>query len=77
VPSCLETIQHRQQAAGISSEAFQLLAAGWSKGTNTTYESAWRRWDSWCSQRQIDPISCAVQPFLEFLTGLFKEGLEY
>ena len=75
--SRLETIRHRQQAEGISSEASQLLAAGWSRGTNSTYECAWRRWDSWCSERQVDPISCAIQPFLEFLTGLFKEGLQY
>ena len=75
--SCLESIRHRQQADGISSKASQLLAAGWSRGTNTTYESAWRRWDSWCSEHQVDPISCAIQPFLEFLTSLFKEGLQY
>ena len=77
ITSRLESIRHRQQADGISSEASQLLAAGWSRGTNTTYESAWRRWDSWCSERQVDPISCSIQPFLEFLTSLFKEGLQY
>ena len=49
--SRLETIKHRQQAEGISSKASQLLAAGWSKSTNSTYESAWKRWDSWCSER--------------------------
>ena len=75
--SRLEVIRRRQQAEGISREASQLLAARWSKGTNSTYQSAWRRWDSWCSERQIDPISCAVQPFLEFLTSLFQEGLQY
>ena len=32
---------------------------------------------SWCSVRQIDPISGSIQPFLEFLTSLFKEGLHY
>ena len=41
--SRLETIRHRQQADGISSE----------------------------------PISCAIQPFLEFLTTLFREGVQY
>ena len=75
--SRLEIIRNQQQAEGISSGASQLLAAGWSRGTNTTYESAWKRWDSWCSERKIDPISCAIQPFLEFLTSLFKEGLQY
>ena len=32
--SRLETIQHRQLAAGILGETSQLLAAGWSNGTN-------------------------------------------
>ena len=54
-----------------------MLEAGWSKGTNTTYQSAWKRWHGWCSRREINPISCTVQPFLEFLTSLFKEGLRY
>ena len=75
--SCLEVIRQRQQAAGISRETSQLLAAGWSKGTNATYQSAWKRWDSWCSERQIDPVSCPIQPFLEFLTSLFQEGMQY
>jgi len=35
--SRLEVIRQQQQAAGISEEASRLLAAGWSKGTNTTY----------------------------------------
>ena len=54
-----------------------MLEAGWSKGTNTTYQSAWKRWHGWCSRREINPILCTVQPFLEFLTSLFKEGLHY
>ena len=58
-------------------EASQLLEVGWSKGTNTTYQSAWKRWHGWCSRQEINPISCTVQPFLEFLTSLFKEGLHY
>ena len=62
---------------GISEETSQLLAAGWSRGTNTTYQSAWKRWNSWCSGWQINPISCSIQSFLEFLTSIFKGGLHY
>jgi len=68
--SSLEVIRQRQQSAGISGEASQLLATGWSKGTNTTYQSAWKQWDGWCSKQQVDPISS-----LKFLTSLFKEGM--
>ena len=75
--SRLETIRQRQLAAGISGETSQLLAAGWSSGTNRAYESAWKKWDSWCSEQQVDPISCPVQPFLEFLASLYQSGMQY
>ena len=75
-PSRLETIRQRQLAAGISGETSQLLAAGWSSGTNRAYESAWKKWDSWCSEQQVDPISCPVQPFLEFLASLYQSGMQ-
>ena len=42
---------------GISGEAAELLLSGWSKGTNTTYQSAWKKWASWCMQRKVDPLS--------------------
>ena len=75
--SRLEAIRSRQFATGISAETSQLLAAGWSTGTNTAYQSAWKRWNSWCTEREVDPLSCSIQPFLEFLAGVFKEGLQY
>lgn len=75
--SRLEAIRNRQLAGGISEEASKLLAAGWSKGTNDTYQSGWKRWNSWCTEREVDPFSCSVKYFLEFLTSLFKEGLQY
>jgi len=31
----------------------------------------------WCQGRKVDPVSCGVQPFLDFLTSLFEEGLQY
>ena len=77
VPSLLETIQHRQPAAGISAETSRLLAAGWSNENNRAYQSAWRKWDSWCSKQQVDLLPCHVQYFLEFLTSLCKNGTQY
>jgi len=76
-PSHLEAIWLRQLAAGVSRETSELLAMGWSNGTNQAYQSAWRRWDSWCAEWQVDPFSCPVHPFLEFLTSLYKEGMKY
>ena len=75
--SYMDTVRGGYAAAGISAETAQLLLSGWSKGTNTTYQSAWKKWVGWCISREIDPLSCPVQPFLDFLTGLHSEGLKY
>ena len=75
--SRMDTIRQGYTTEGISTEAAQLLLSGWSKGTNTAYQSGWRKWVSWCMSREVDPISCPVHPFLDFLAGLFSEGLQY
>ena len=75
--SRLETVRQGYAADGVSAEAAQLLLSGWSKGTNTAYQSAWKKWVSWCVTREVDPLSCSVHPFLDFLAGLFSEGLQY
>jgi len=58
-------------------ETSQLLAARWSRGTNVAYQSAWKWWISWYDEREVHPFSCTVKYFLEFLTSLYKEGLQY
>ena len=75
--SCLESVRGHFSAAGVSQQAAELLVAGWSRGTNSAYESAWKRWLGWCDSRQVDPISCGVYPFLDFIGSLFAEGLQY
>ena len=45
-------------------------------GTTVHYESAWRKWHSWCSQKEGDPIKCSVNKILQFLTECFNLGFE-
>jgi len=54
----MEGIRQRHTAAGISNRASRLILAGWSKATNTAYQSSWERWNRWCVKREIDPFSC-------------------
>ena len=75
--SHLEDIRQQHTSAGVSSEASELLLEGWSRGTNVAYQSGWKRWSSWCNGRKINPISAGIQPFLNFITSLFQEGLQY
>ena len=41
------------------------------------YQSGSARLSSWCARRQIDPISGDVQHFLDFLAGLYDQGLQH
>ena len=75
--SHLEAIRERHIAEGVSRKASKLIQAGWSKGTNKAYQSGWSRWASWCVRRKIDPISADISHFLEFLAGLYDEGLQH
>ena len=75
--SRMQSIRGQYEAAGVSGRATELLLAGWSKKTNTVYQSGWSRWTSWCNKREVNPLSCGIQPFLDFLSDLFREGLKY
>ena len=75
--SRMQSIRGQYEAAGVSGRATELLLAGWSKKTNTAYQSGWSRWTSWCNKREVNPLSCGIQPFLDFLSDLFREGLKY
>ena len=78
VTACrLEGVRGRHLAEGISGKATELISASWSSGTNTAYQSAWRKWDCWCAQRQIDSFSCDIRFFVNFLAELFDQGLQH
>ena len=62
---------------GISGQAGELIINARRKGTILNYESAWKKWDLWCSGKQIDPFKCSVNHILEFLSNLYEKGLQY
>ena len=75
--SRLETVRASHSAGGISTRASALITSGWSKGTNVTYQSGWNRWHRWCDERDINPLSCDIKFFLDFLAELFDQGLQH
>ena len=42
-----------------------------------TYQSAWKKWDSWCRATKVDPIRSSLRDILHFLTDMFDKGHEY
>ena len=75
--SRMEALRRHHTAEGISTRASDLIQAGWSKGTNSVYQSGWNKWDSWCATRSLNPLSCDIHFFLDFLAELFQQGLQY
>ena len=79
-PPCSSRVAHIRNTLanqGISQESAAIICKSWRKGTAKSYDSAWRRWVSWCDQRSVDPFSASLADIVQFLTDLHVEGKEY
>ena len=75
--SGMENLRKNLQDKGISERAAKLITTARSIGTRENYNTAWRKFHSWCSGRKIDPFRCDVSGILEFLSELFELGYQY
>ena len=73
--SGLESFRQSFTSEGISERAAELIASARRPGTSLNYESAWRKWVSWCGEREINPHSCHLNFVLDFLAQLFEKNL--
>ena len=69
-------IRNRHQTEGISVEASNIMLHARRRGSTQTYESAWKKWALWCSERGV-PFRCPVKHCLGYLTHLFQTGHSY
>ena len=65
--SRLAIIRDQSRSGGLSEGALRLLESSWRNKTKSTYESLFKRWDSWCQERGRDPIRGPVADVLNFL----------
>ena len=65
------------QEEGISKAASDLISKSRITNSNTNYESSWRKWASRCSRRETDSFSSNINEILDYLTDLYKQGLQY
>ena len=73
----MEGIRRQLRAGAISEDAINLILASWREKTNSSYNSAWRKWERWCSAHNTDPFSASIAEILDFLMDEFKAGREY
>jgi hypothetical protein len=62
---------------GFSKQTRKLLQASWRKCTQKDYSCKFRKFNSWCSRREVDPYNASLTDAAEFLTEPFSEGLQY
>ena len=62
---------------GLPNEVEELLSASWRKGTHKNYDSAWRKWEQWCLNNHVSPISASIKDILSFLATQFHSGHSY
>ena len=62
----LKTFRKNLAEKGISNTAANLISDSRRSGTTANYQSAWKKWVSWCSKKQIDPVTCSINLFENF-----------
>ena len=68
-------VSHLRQtfrSKGLSEGVIEILKRSWRTSTQSGYSSAWGQWDSWCTQRSIDPLSAPISSILEFLFSQYN-----
>ena len=73
----LDGFRARLQEEGISKAASNIISKSRRPNSNANYESSWRKWASWCSRRETDSFSSNINEILDYLTDLYKQGLQY
>ena len=73
----MEHIRESLRSQGFSEQATSLIAKSWRTKTNQSYDSLFKRWDRWCSERGSNPFSGPVSELANFLASLFEEGYQY
>ena len=75
--SRMACIRESYGAKGLSDRVVSIMQMSWRTSTESAYSSVWRRWSSWCAQRQADPVSAPLNVILDYLTQLYQEGKQY
>lgn len=76
-PGCMANLRKSLSEEGVSAQSAALICSSWRGSTTKAYESAWRRWASWCATRKVDPFSTTLTNVLEFLTEMYNEDKEH
>ena len=70
-------VREKCRSGGLSAEASQLVSASLRSKSTSSYESLFRKWNSWCMERSRDPTKGPIADVVNFLAELFHQGYQY
>ena len=73
----MASIRQSLSSKKISKRAIDLISNAQRTGSQSNYESVWRKWVGWCHRKQTDPFSNHLREVLDFLAEIFELGFEY
>ena len=75
--SCVGHIRERCQRNHLSGTATDLVLSSWREKSSKSYDTCFRKWASWCSERNRDPICGPISDVANFLAELYQNGYQY
>ena len=76
-PGCMAYLRESFSSRGVFPEASELLLSSWRPKTQSSYNSAFAKWASWCQQRNRDPTFGPIEDVVNFLSESFGKGSQY
>ena len=73
----LPLVRRSLQNQGISTAASDIIIRAWRPGTIKQYKPYLGKWESYCSQRKINPLCATTVDGKNFLAELFQSGVGY
>ena len=61
---------------GLSEAAKELILASWRSKTSKAYDSHFKKWLGWCTERGLDPVSGPISNVANFLADLHAQGYQ-
>ncbi len=65
------------ESQGVSKEVGSIIVQAWRLGTQKQYKYYLQKWEQYCCERSINPISPNVGTALDFLHEFYKKDLSY
>lgn len=76
-PDGVSTLRSSFRQFNLSTEVTDILMASWRAGTKKQYKTYLEKWLLFCHEREVDYCSPPISAALEFLMGLYAQGLGY